>query len=105
MRVLEWVAVSFLGHLPNPGIKPVSLLLTADSLPTEPSGKSIYASVCMYVCVCLCVLCVCECICTCLYERDIGGIYKHEIFNIFKIMDSERCIILRKFFHTLRLLK
>ena len=59
MRVLEWVAVSFLGDLPNPGIKPVSLLLKADSLPTESSGKSIYASVCMYVCVCLCVLCVC----------------------------------------------
>ena len=59
MRVLEWVAVSFLGDLPNPGIKPVSLLLKVDSLPTEPSGKSIYASVCMYVCVCLCVLCVC----------------------------------------------
>ena len=27
------------GHLPNPGIKPRSPALQADSLPTEPSGK------------------------------------------------------------------
>ena len=24
-RILEWVAISFLRHLPNPGIKPASL--------------------------------------------------------------------------------
>ena len=29
-----------LGDLPNPGIKPRSLVLQADSLPTEPPGKS-----------------------------------------------------------------
>ena len=29
------------GNLPNPGIKPRSLALQADSLPTEPSGKLI----------------------------------------------------------------
>ena len=27
------------GDLPNPGIKPVSLALQADSLPSEPPGK------------------------------------------------------------------
>ena len=27
------------GHLPNPGIKPTSPALQADSLPTEPPGK------------------------------------------------------------------
>ena len=26
-RILEWVAISFLGDLPNPGIKPMSLTL------------------------------------------------------------------------------
>ena len=29
------------GDLPNPGIKPASLVLQADSLPTEPPGKSL----------------------------------------------------------------
>ena len=37
------------GDLPNPGIKPRSSALQADSLPAESPGKSIY----MYVCVCI----------------------------------------------------
>ena len=32
--------VPSLGHLPNPGIKPWSPTLQADSLPSEPLGKS-----------------------------------------------------------------
>ena len=31
-RILEWTAISFLGDLLNPGIKPASLTLQADSL-------------------------------------------------------------------------
>ena len=38
-RILEWVAISFSGDLPNPGIKPWSPTLQADSLPSEPPGK------------------------------------------------------------------
>ena len=38
-RILEWVAVPSPGDLPNPGIKPWSPELQADSLPTEPQGK------------------------------------------------------------------
>jgi len=43
-RILEWVFPLqwiFLspGDLPNPGIKPRSLTLQADSLPAEPQGK------------------------------------------------------------------
>ena len=38
-RILEWVAISSPGDLPNPGIKPKSLTLQADSLPSEPSEK------------------------------------------------------------------
>ena len=34
-RVLEWVAISFSSILPDPGIKPRSPALQADSLPTE----------------------------------------------------------------------
>ena len=36
-----WSGLSFptLGDLPNPGIEPGSLVLQADSLPTEPPGK------------------------------------------------------------------
>ena len=39
-RTLEWVAISSLGDLPDPGIEPGSLVLQADSLPTELGGKS-----------------------------------------------------------------
>ena len=38
-RILEWVAFPSPGDLPNPGIKPRSSALQADSLPTEPLGK------------------------------------------------------------------
>ena len=34
-RILEWVAISFSGGLPDPGIEPGSPALQADSLPTE----------------------------------------------------------------------
>ena len=39
-RILEWVAVTFPGDLPNPGIEPWSAL-QADSLPAEPQGKPV----------------------------------------------------------------
>ena len=35
VRILEWVAISFSGDLPNPGIEPV---LQADSLPSRPKS-------------------------------------------------------------------
>ena len=38
-RVLEWVAFPSPGDLPNPGIKPRSTALRANSLPAEPQGK------------------------------------------------------------------
>ena len=38
-RILEWVAFPSPGDLPNPGIKPRSPTLQADSLPAEPPGK------------------------------------------------------------------
>ena len=38
-RILEWVASPSPGDLPNPGIKPRSPTLQADSLPAEPQGK------------------------------------------------------------------
>ena len=38
-RILEWVAFPFSRHLPNPGIKPRSLALQANSLPAESQGK------------------------------------------------------------------
>ena len=37
--ILEWVAMPPPGDLPNPGIKPRSSALQADSLPCEPWGK------------------------------------------------------------------
>ena len=34
-RILEWVAFTFSRNLPNPGIKPRSFALQADSLPVD----------------------------------------------------------------------
>ena len=38
-RILEWVPISFFRDLPDPGIKPESPALLADSLPSEPQGE------------------------------------------------------------------
>ena len=38
-RILEWVAISSPGDLPNSGIEPGSPALQADFLVTEPPGK------------------------------------------------------------------
>ena len=38
VRILEWVAISSPGDLPDPGIKPRSLALQADTLTSEPQG-------------------------------------------------------------------
>ena len=38
-RILEWVAISFSGELPDPGIEPGSPALQADALTSEPPGK------------------------------------------------------------------
>ena len=38
-RILEWLLFPPPGDLPDPGIKPVSSVLQADSLTTEPPGK------------------------------------------------------------------
>ena len=35
-KILEWVAISFPGDLPDPGIKPRSPALQADALTSEP---------------------------------------------------------------------
>ena len=43
--ILEWVAFPSPGDIPNPGIKPRSPALQADSLPSEPPGKPINSGV------------------------------------------------------------
>ena len=40
-RILEWLAIPSPGDPPDSGIKPVSPALQADSLLSEPPGKSI----------------------------------------------------------------
>ena len=47
-KILEWVAYPFSRDLPNPGIKPGSPALQADSLSAE-----LPATPCMYMCVCI----------------------------------------------------
>ena len=39
-RILEWVEIPFFRDLPNPGIEPTPPVLRADSVPSEPPGKS-----------------------------------------------------------------
>ena len=39
-RIIEWIAFPSPGDLPDPGIEPRSPTLQADSLPSEPPGKS-----------------------------------------------------------------
>ena len=43
-RVLEWIAISFSKGSSNPGIKPRFPALRADTLPSEPPGKSVWAT-------------------------------------------------------------
>ena len=38
-RILEWVAISFSGDLPDSGIEPRSPTLQADALTSAPPGK------------------------------------------------------------------
>ena len=45
-RILEWVAILFSGDLPNPGVKPRSPALQADSLPSDPPGKPEHSGRC-----------------------------------------------------------
>ena len=45
-RVLEWAATP--GDLSNPGIKPESPALQADSLPAEPLGLSLFQNSGLY---------------------------------------------------------
>ena len=42
VRMLEWAAILFSRDLPNPGIEPGSPALQADSLLSEPPGKTEY---------------------------------------------------------------
>ena len=42
-RILEWVAIPFSRDPPDPGTKPRSPALRADSLPSEPLGKPQFA--------------------------------------------------------------
>ena len=39
-RILEQIAISLPGDLPNSGVKPTSPALQADSLPFEPQGSA-----------------------------------------------------------------
>ena len=48
-RLLEWVAFPTLGDLPDVGIEPMSPALQADSLATEPLGKTVIISYLFYM--------------------------------------------------------
>ena len=47
-RILKWVAISFSGDLPDPGIEPASLALADRFFTTEPPGKPINSSSCTF---------------------------------------------------------
>jgi len=41
-RILEWVAISYSGDLPKPGIKSTSPAVAGGFFITEPSGRALY---------------------------------------------------------------
>ena len=43
-RILHWIAMPSSGDVPNPGIEPRAPALQADSLPSEPPGKTNFTS-------------------------------------------------------------
>ena len=45
-RLLDWVAISFPGDLPDPGIEQGSPALQEDSLPSELPGKPVKKAEC-----------------------------------------------------------
>ena len=49
-RILEWVSIPSPGDVPDPGIKPGSPALQADSLLTELSGKALGNKLCGSLC-------------------------------------------------------
>ena len=49
---MGWVAYPFSSDLPDPGIKPESLALQVDSLPTELSGKHLNSLICIKYSLC-----------------------------------------------------
>ena len=52
-RVLEWVAFSYPGNLPSPGIESTSLVsptLSFGFFTTAPPGKHRYVYVCVHIC-------------------------------------------------------
>ena len=50
-RILEWVAISFSGDLPDPGIEPTSPALAGRFSTTEPAGRPYNdAHMSLYVC-------------------------------------------------------
>ena len=68
------------GHLPNPGVKLASPELQADSLPTEPLGKTPYVNICLCICMCIYMgmriyICVYISVCISLYIDTRGCVY------------------------------
>ena len=41
-RILEWVAISYSGYLPKPGIKSTSPAVAGGFFTIEPSGRALY---------------------------------------------------------------
>ena len=74
-RILEWVAIPFSRVSSDPGIKPQSPALWADSLPSEPPRKP-------FQCLCCAVLCLVTQSCPTLWDptdRSLPGSSVHGI--------------------------
>ena len=56
--ILEWVAISFSGDLPDPGIEPRSPALQTDSLLTELQGLPLYLVGSFYFWLCSAGFCL-----------------------------------------------
>ena len=85
-RILEWVAIPFSRHLPDPRIKPGFPILYADSLWSEPPGN-------LYVCL---VAQSCPTLCNPMgcspSGSSVHGIFQAKILEQFAIAFSNACM-------------
>ena len=82
-RILEWVVSPSPGDLLNPGIKPRSPTLKADSLPAEPQWKPIFMKLILMLAIALSLPFKTQ-----QNGREIGGFFFFFSLSLFLILSA-----------------
>ena len=101
-RILEWVAIPFFRNIPDPGIEPRSPTLQADTLPSEPPGKSMDLCVHPVLFLFLMLRPYANILVSCFYDTDVKSacvwsLYEQccvSIWSIGSTQCSALCILL-----------